>query len=57
MIVTILGALASCGIQLPLYWHRVPTGFPLLAADQLEQKIFLAPPRAAGFDMSKALIE
>lgn len=41
MSVTILGPLAEAGIQLPLYSHKVPAGFPSPAADHIEQKISL----------------
>ncbi|MEB0222181.1 translesion error-prone DNA polymerase V autoproteolytic subunit [Pseudomonas sp. AB12(2023)] len=41
MNVTILGPLAEAGIQLPLYSHSVPAGFPSPAADHIEQKISL----------------
>lgn len=39
--VMILGLLASCDTQLPLYSYRVPAGFPSPAADHVEQKISL----------------
>lgn len=42
--VTILGPLTSCGAYLPLYYYRVPAGFPSPAADHLEQKILLDEP-------------
>ena len=41
MTFSILGPLQPSGIQLPLYSHRVPAGFPSPAADHLEKHISL----------------